>query len=241
MLAQIKNQINPAKDKPSLQKAKILSVDEKGKDGNTLECQFNPETLVITKTVEWHAPKSGESKTEANPQANAPDLEFGGGNAAEFSLELIFDTTLLDNQDVRGYTNQLLAFTLMGGGDPGKSDLEPPVVQFVWGDLMLFAAVIKKVELHFTLFLPSGIPVRARAKVDFIQLLDEDGKMGSQNPTTRTPARKTHVVQHGDRLDYLAFQEYGQPGLWREIASANDLDDPLEIHPGQVLVIPKLS
>ncbi|MCJ7622525.1 MAG: LysM peptidoglycan-binding domain-containing protein [Anaerolineaceae bacterium] len=71
--------------------------------------------------------------------------------------------------------------------------------------------------------------------------LDEDGKLASQNPTTRTAARKTHVVQQGDRMDYLAYQEYGQPGLWREIASANDLDDPLDIQPGQILIIPRLS
>ena len=87
----------------------------------------------------------------------------------------------------------------------------------------------------------SGIPVRARAKVDFIQAFDEDGPQASQIPTARTSARKTHLVQQGDRLDYLAYQEYGQPGLWREIASANGLDDPMDIHPGQVLVIPPLS
>ncbi len=241
MLAQITNQIDPSKDKPSLQKAKILSVDGKGKELNTLECQFNPETLTISKSVEWHAPKAGDNQKEAQPLLNAPDLEFGGGNPAEFSLDLIFDTTILGNQDVRGYTNQLLSLTLMGGGDSSKSDEEPPAVQFVWGELLLFVAVIKKIELHFTMFLPSGIPVRARAKVDFIQLMDEDSKLASQNPTTRTPARKTHLVEQGDRLDYIAFQEYGQPGLWREIAKANHLENPLDIHPGQVLVIPKLS
>ena len=240
MLAQLKKQIDPSKDKPSLQKAKLLSLNSSGKDVTTLECQFNPESLRISKMVEWHAPKAGENKSEAQPQANAPSLEFGGGNPAEFSLELIFDTTILDNQDVRGFTNQLLKLTLMGSGDSNK-DMEPPAVQFIWGELMLFVAVIKKIELAFTMFLPSGIPVRARAKVDFIQLYDEDGKQGSQNPTTRTAARKTHIVQQGDRLDYLAYQEYGQPGLWREIASANDLQNPLDLYPGQVLVIPKLS
>lgn len=241
MLAQIKKQIDPAKDKPSLQKAKILSIDAKGKDLKTLECQFNPESVKIIKSVEWNAPKSGDSKSQAQPQANAPDLEFGGGNPASFSLDLIFDTTAMDNQDVRGFTNQLLALTLMGGGDPSKHEEEPPAVQFVWGELLLFVAVIKKIEIHFTLFLPSGLPVRARARVEFIQLLDEDGKMASQNPTTRTEARKTHVVQDGDRLDYLAYQEYGQPGLWREIATANDLENPFDLQTGQVLVLPKLS
>jgi nucleoid-associated protein YgaU len=105
---------------------------------------------------------------------------------------------------------------------------------------VLFIAVIKKVEISYTLFLASGIPVRARAKVDFIQAFDEDGPQDSQNPTTRTEARNTNLVHQGDRLDYLAFTEYGHPGLWREIAAANGLDDPNDIHPGQVLIIPPL-
>lgn len=240
MLGKLTSMVDPTRDKPSLQKAKLIGVDADGNDMATLECQFNPESLKIVKSVEWHAPKSGQTDKDSQPQSNAPDMEYGGGNPAEFSLDLIFDTTLLDNQDVRGFTNQLLAFTLMGG-KPGKSDEEPPAVEFVWGDFLLFLAVITRVEITYTLFLPSGIPVRARAHVDFVQLMDEDGKMGSQNPTTRTPARKTRLVQQGDRLDYLAYQEYGQPGMWREIAEANHIENPLDLQPGQLLVIPKKS
>lgn len=241
MLGKLKGALDPTLNMPSLQKAKILSADAKGKSISELECQFNPTSLTITKTVEWASAKSGDNKKEAQPQLNAPSLEFGGGNPAEFSLDLIFDTTTMENQDVRGFTNRLLALTLMGAGDPKRSEEDPPVVQFVWGEFILFIAVIKRVEINFTLFLASGVPVRARAKVNFTQCFDEDGKLAGQNPTTRTEARKTHVVQQGDRMDYLAYQEYGQPGLWREIALANDLDDPLDIQPGQILIIPRLS
>jgi len=240
VLAKISSMIDPTRDKPSLQKAKLIAVDGDGNDLATLDCQFNPESLKITKSVEWNAAKSGTSTRDAQPQSNAPDMEFGGGHAAEFSLDLVFDTTTLDNQDVRGYTNQLLTFTLMGGGKSGKEDEEPPAIEFVWGEFLLFLAVIKKIEITYTLFLPSGVPVRARVHLDLIQLMDEDGKQGSQNPTTRTPARKTRVVQQGDRLDYLAYQEYGQPGLWREIAEANHIENPLDLQPGQRLVIPKV-
>lgn len=237
MFDKVKGTLSPPSEKPSLQKAQIIY--NAGSGDKTIDCQFNPQTLTIVKSVEWRAGKG--DGVEARPELNSPELFFGGGNPAEFSLDLIFDTTRLDNQDVRGFTNQLLALTLMGGGDPSHKDDDPPLVQFVWGDLILFIAVIKKVEVSYTLFLASGIPVRARAKVDFIQAIDEDGAQASQNPTTRTYARKTHLVQEGDRLDYLAYQEYGQPGMWREIAAANDLDDPTAIRPGQVLIIPPRS
>ncbi|MCJ7622278.1 MAG: hypothetical protein MUO76_02155, partial [Anaerolineaceae bacterium] len=207
MLGKLKSAIDPTTDRPSLQKAKIKAIDIKGKEIMEIECQFNPQSMTISKTVEWAAAKAGDDKKEAQPQLNAPTLGFGGGNPAEFSLDLVFDTTTMDNQDVRGFTNQLLSLTLMGAGDPKRSEEDPPMVQFVWGEFILFFAVIIKIEISFTLFLASGVPVRARAKVNFKQRVDEDGKLASQNPTTRTAARKTHVVQQGDRMDYLAYQE----------------------------------
>jgi hypothetical protein len=238
MLDKIKSAVSGG-DKPNLQKAKIVYDSAAGM--GSIECQFNPATLSITKRVGWHAVYPSDSETDTQADLNAPEMVFAGGSPAEFSLDLIFDTTILDNQDVRGYTNQLLSLTLMGGGDPSCKEDDPPLVQFVWGEFMLFEAVITMVQIHYTLFLPSGIPVRARANVHFIQAYDSDGSQDAQNPTSRTDPRKMHRVQQGDRLDFLAFQEYGRSDMWREIAEANHLDNPLDIQAGQTLILPPHS
>jgi hypothetical protein len=237
MLDKIKSVVSP--EKPTLQKAKIVYDGPSGL--KSIECQFNPATLNITKRVSWHAVYPSDTEVESQADLNAPEMVFAGGNPAEFSLDLIFDTTILDNQDVRGFTNQLLSLTLMGGGDPSCKEDDPPLVQFVWGEFVLFEAVITMVQINYTLFLPSGIPVRARASVHFVQAYDSDGSQDAQNPTSRTDPRKTHRVQQGDRLDYLAYQEYGRSDRWRAIAEANHLDDPLDIQPGQTLVLPPHS
>jgi hypothetical protein len=238
MLGAIKNKISG--EKPSLQKAKIAYDSPSGL--KSIECQFNPATLTITKSVAWNAvfpSEDGSEDTQAD--LNSPEMVFAGGHPAEFDLDLVFDTTTLNNQDVRGFTNQLLQLTLMGSGDPSHIDEDPPDVQFIWGEFVLFEAVIKRVQISYTLFLPSGIPVRARANVHFIQAYDADSSADAQNPTSRTDPRKTHRVQQGDRLDFLAYQEYGRADLWREIAQANNLNDPLDINPGQILIIPPRS
>ncbi len=85
----------------------------------------------------------------------------------------------------------------------------------------------------------SGLPVRARAQVNFRQAFDGDTLREGQNPTSRTDRRKTRLVQQGERLDYIAFQEYGDAGRWRDIAEANHLDNPLDLRAGQILVIPQ--
>jgi nucleoid-associated protein YgaU len=242
LLDSLKKEINPAGERPSLQKAKLQVMNSATGDKlGEINCQFNPQTLTIEKSVSWSIPHPNGKPVEAEPSSNAPELEFGGGKSAKFSLDLIFDTTDNENQDVRGYTNQLLSLTLMGGGESGKEDNDPPSVQFIWGEFLLFEAVVESIQISYTLFLASGIPVRARASVRFIQLFDDDGKEGSQNPTTRTEPRKTHVVMDGDRLDYLAYREYGYAHHWRDIALANDLDDPTQLVAGQILILPPLS
>jgi nucleoid-associated protein YgaU len=227
------------------QRAKILTVDKKGKPLRDerhveLEFQFNPEQLTVSKSVKWSEPEKG------SPNKNAPDLNFGGGQPATFSLDLTFDTSQgHDEKDVRQYTQELLKLVMLGKevsgyGQTGTYRLRPPRVQFQWGKLVLFLAVVTDVNITYTLFLPDGTPVRAKSKVTFKQLDETDDSSEIQNPTTRTVARKTRIVRAGDRLDLISYEEYGHPSHWRYLAEVNDLLDPRALQPGQILSVPPL-
>jgi nucleoid-associated protein YgaU len=48
-------------------------------------------------------------------------------------------------------------------------------------------------------------------------------------------------VESGQYLDTIADDIYGDPGRWRLIAEANDIDDPLDLPPGRRVVIPELE
>lgn len=232
-----------------------------------LYCQFNPATITITKSASWEA--SGgerdvvkESSFEKNgnttiykpqdpgsqPNLNSPYIEFKGGSAASFSLELLFDTTDQPPgtvaRDVRRFTNDLLSLT-MGNPTTGKEGAEtfdtvepPKPVMFGWGDFVLFKSVITDVEISFIMFDPDGKPVRATAKVGFLEYTPPP--LGSTNPTTRTEPRKTWIVQAGQDLHDIAYAEYGHPSHWRHLADSNNLLNPLKITPGQVLILPPL-
>ena len=41
-----------------------------------------------------------------------------------------------------------------------------------------------------------------------------------------------------DRLDLIAHHEYADASMWRLIAEANGIADPLRIKPGQRLIVP---
>jgi len=213
-------------------KWKTLIPPKKGE----IKCQFNPASLTISKQNSWEG--------EVTPNFNSPWLRFQGGESATYSLSLFFDTHSDDaNRDVRYYTNQLLQLTLRGAGYsmflvPWSS---PPLVTFVWGSIVLFDAVVESVQVTFTMFSPEGVPIRAKADVNFKQSeLMGDDFIPAQNPTSRSEARKTRVVNSHQRLDQIAFEEYRDSSYWRLLAEANNLDNPFQLRDGQILIIPQV-
>lgn len=200
-----------------------------------ITCQFNPESLTISKALDWSGDKS--------PNFNSPFLKFAGGDSATYQLSLFFDAySTTPPKDVREYTNQLLALTLRGAGYSLflVPFAMPPFVKLVWGKITLFEAVVEQVDITFTLFDPDGTPIRAKADVKFKQneILGDD-IIPAQNPSSRTDGRKTRIAHSAQRLDQIAFEEYGDSRYWRVLAEANGLDDPFQLVDGQILVIPQ--
>jgi nucleoid-associated protein YgaU len=225
----------------ALEKAKLKYSSYVPPVFGEIPCQFNPTSLSITKGTKWIEAMS--------PSYNAPPMSFGGGKAATYELELIFDQYALEEdakadssyKDIRKYTNQLLRLTLRGMGYSQflVPYCSPPSVKFIWGPITLFSAVVEEVKISYTLFAQDGTPIRAKAEVKFRQKDFMDDILPAQNPTSRTDARKTRVVNSHHRLDLIAYEEYNDSRYWRLLAEANHLDDPFSLQDGQLLVIPQ--
>ena len=221
---------------PQLVKAQIKWKTRLQVIRGVIECQFNPTQLKISKSVGW--------AVEEAPNFNTPKIEFTGGKSATYSLQLYFDSFSTNPPiDVREYTNQLLALTMR---DAGYSMYKipkaaPPKISFVWGSISLFSAVVTRVDITYTMFLPDGTPIRAVADCDFMEKpsIIGDDLIPWQNPTSRTDPRKTRIVNSQQRLDQIAYEEYGDSNAWRKLAEANGIDNPFQLQDGQLLVIPQ--
>jgi nucleoid-associated protein YgaU len=218
----------------TLEKAKLNWISYVPPLFGSIDCQFNPSSLTISKSTTW--------KGEASPSFNAPFLTFAGGESATYSLSLFFDSySDAGLKDVREYTNSLLRLTMRGAGYSMfmVPYSRPPSVTLVWGKITLFSAVVEKVEITFTMFAPDGTPIRAKADIDFKQDDFWDDLIPAQNPTSRSDSRKTRIVNSRQRLDQIAYEEYGDSRYWRLLAEANQLEDPFRLQDGQLLVIPE--
>jgi nucleoid-associated protein YgaU len=48
------------------------------------------------------------------------------------------------------------------------------------------------------------------------------------------------IIRAGDTLPAVAFREYGDAAQWRPIADANNRSNPLDLTPGEELIVPKI-
>ena len=46
------------------------------------------------------------------------------------------------------------------------------------------------------------------------------------------------MISEGDTLQSIATSEYGNPNLWRGLATFNDIDDPLRLKLGTRILVP---
>lgn len=200
--------------------------------GEKIEFQFNPKELTLTKTAKWKREAARGAKKSGVP-------EFLGAEPAKLSLEVFLDASRKMDDSVVKQVEKLFSCCVPTDTTRQKQKASPPWVRFQWGSIMGFPAHIKTVTVKYTLFTPGGMPVRA---VCTVAMEEMGGETSGQNPTSGAlAARSVHTVVSGDSLPALAYREYGDPTLWRALAEANGIDDPMRLPAGRTLLVPALE
>lgn len=203
-----------------LTKAVIENMDA----GEKIEVLFNPKEYVIEKRTPWR-----EQKIYG---LDAPPVHFTIGERKRLSMELFFDTSD-EKTDVRKYTNKIENCMYIK-----KEEHRPPILLFSWGKLK-FKCVLEDLVQRFTMFLGDGTPVRAILKVLFKEYSPADEQKKRTTPESSDHTKRI-VMREGETLSSVSAREYEDPCKWREIAEANNIEDPLNVSPGTILRLPPL-
>jgi hypothetical protein len=215
----------------ALEHATLTNVDT----GQRFEVLFNPS--------EYSLSKDNNFAEAAIPGLSSPLLQFVHGNLRRLEMELFFDTyeghvhggrqVNPPASDVRALTGPVVDLMAIN-----PETHAPPVVLFAWGELT-FTGVLSRVTQRFTMFLDSGVPVRAQLQVTFSEWVSgiEEAKAVKRQTADYT---RVHVVGEGETASDVAYRAYGDPAKWRPIAIANGLEDPRRPQVGLELSVPAL-
>jgi hypothetical protein len=227
--------------------------------GERIPALLNPDSVVVKRSAGVRARRTAGGVATGSGLADDPLVHTGGGHT-ELELALLFDVSLAGGsmpvESVQDLTRPLWNLT---ENEPGVGP-EPAlkVVRFVWGKAWNVPGVVTAVAERFEQFSTTGVPTRSWMRLRLVR----SGAMpaGSAGPGgTSTPSVSGSLVvadvpeesilfhevigdsDAGERLDEIAARYYGEPGLWRLIATFNGIEDPLRVPPPRILRIPPLS
>lgn len=204
----------------SLEKAVIKNLDT----DEDFEVLFNPKEYIIEKKTRWR-----EHEIQG---LDSPAVEFTIGERKRLSMELFFDTSE-EKTDVRDYTNKIEELMLVN-----RDEHRPPLLMFSWGKLK-FKCVLEDLVQRFTMFKNDGTPIRAILKVLFKEYSTAASQM-KEKPRHSSDHTKRIILREGESLSSISAREYTDPRKWREIADANNIQDPMNVKPGTILRLPPL-
>ena len=212
----------------SLQMVTIIS-----EVGDKVLAKYNPNEFSIETRNQY--------QRTAMPGLPAPVTQFVSGEAQKLSFSLFFDSYEAGT-DVRDETGKLTNLMRIN-----SSLHTPPICTFQWGGRPMsgetkrdFVGVIDSISQKFTMFLDSGLPVRATLALSVTEYLpiEEQRKALKLESADRT---KRRVLREGDTLWAMADREYEDPAQWRVIAEANNIDNPRTVSIGKELKLPPLE
>jgi nucleoid-associated protein YgaU len=203
--------------------------------GAKIPVQFNPEEYTLSRDINY--------AQAVIPGLSAPMLQFVNGNLQTLEMELFLDSyekykignTVVNEaqSDVRVLVKMITDLMSIEA-----SSHAPPVLLFTWGSLA-FTCVLARLTQRYVMFLPDGIPVRARLNVTFNEYRNIDLEAKEIKRET-SDYSKRHVVSEGETLSSISGAEYGDPRLWRVIAIANQMQHARNLEPGIKLLLPNL-
>lgn len=223
--------------------------------GTHLRCLLNPEQLEFKRQAGISTRQSAGGTLAGTGLTDAPLLYQGGGHT-EFTLDLLFDTSLASSQpdhlppgDVRELTGPL--WELAENTLPTDRYGRPPTVYFLWGTRWNQRAIVAAVSERLEHFSSDGSPRRSWLRLRLLRV-GRDEYVDNTDPGAppvpeeemRRRLTQAELVSHepvgdnlgGERVDQIAARRLGHVGYWRLLAEISDLDNPL--HLNRTLQIP---
>jgi hypothetical protein len=229
-----------------LQKAQLVEMAPDLKDtapgAQPVNVQFNPETLKVTYANQV---TTSDNKTA---QTGTAALQHVGQGTTKLAVQLLFDishptASEAAPRDVRELTGQVTFFITPKSDEKDPATFFVPAVKFIWGAFS-FVGVMEAMEETLELFSNDGRPIRASVTFGLTQQsiiafpsgrrLPSSGRAAGGKPTGTVPLT---AAPAGSNVQALAAALGTAGTSWQDIATANGIENPRFLEPGELINI----
>jgi contractile injection system tube protein len=241
-----------------------IAGDNDTRTGRNVQLQFNPETLRITYAAQTRPNQSKVEGTvrpsgQGDVPGSAPDQHTGSGST-RLSVQVWFDVTSVMLQgdesvsDVRELTEKVTYFIQPKQSPDPNTPPAPPRVQFAWGTI-IFSGEMDSLDESLELFSTDGVPLRASMNIGIskgrVQIgpgagggagggaaagLNLSAGIGiGASASLGVGTQPLAQAEAGVSLQAMASASFGSNADWQAIATANGIENPRQLQPGQLI------
>jgi hypothetical protein len=198
-------------------------------DSEGMKVMINPSSFTHDHIVSY-----SKGKVQG---ANGKELKFQNIDAEKVSFDLVFDGTgVVQNSEgtVKDKMDKLKKIVYQYDG----KEHQPDPVRLSWGGFLFFGR-LTSLNIEYTLFKPSGEPLRAKTKLSFSGYMSKEEQALRKNNSSPD---LTHIiiVKAGDTLPLLCHQVYKDCAYYPDVARINGLNSLQYLRPGLKLKFPPL-
>ena len=131
---------------------------------------------------------------------------------------------------------QLLALQAVVSDPMTGKAVGMPVVELLWGSLY-FVGRLAALDVRYTLFKPSGEPLRARVTLKFNEYEVDYGKHKTRALAANANSTRVIEARAGSTLPLMCFDAGQDMTKYQEVARANGLTSCRNVAPGTMVAI----
>jgi len=231
-------------DQPQIVRAELQQLSLQGERQKRIPVQFNPETLKVSYANQVVPPTNSSTPPAPSDDRGSATLQFVGRGTTKLSVQLWFDVNAVlptdkdGVDDVRVLTHEVI--DLITPQDQGQDKFLPPQVRFLWGTFQ-FDGIMESLEESLEFFSADGVPLRAsltlglsQQGIEFLAPVRAPGGTAGAPGSTTPGTRPLVAAAAGQSLQGLAAS-LGSGANWQAIATANGIDNPRLLAPGQLI------
>ena len=198
---------------------------------------LNPSGFTHDRSISYNTTAS-KSRARKEPLGlSATETKFGSTEPERIKFSIVLDGTGVVSsppEDVKTKFTALKAIVY----DYNGTTHETNIVRIKWGNF-LFYGRLTSMSVEYTLFKPSGEPLRAKVSLAFVSYMSKPEEAARAQ---RNSPDLSHlvVVKAGDTLPLLCYRIYKDASYYGEVARINNLTDFRNLRPGTELRFPPL-